>query len=69
MKNFTLIAVLLCITAISRPVYSQGNPEDQYKQMGGVVGLTELCLGTILPQCLICLITHLNLYVDFQIHL
>jgi len=46
MKNFTLMAVLLCITSISKPVYSQGNPEDQYKQMGGVVGLTELCLGT-----------------------
>ena len=46
MKNLTLIAVLLCITIISKPVYSQGNTEDQYRQMGGVVGLSELCFGT-----------------------
>ena len=34
------------MTIISIPLYSQGNPEDQYRQMGGVVGLTEICFGT-----------------------
>ena len=34
------------MTIISKPLYSQGNPEDQYRQMGGVVGLTEICFGT-----------------------
>ena len=34
------------MTIISTPLYSQGNPEDQYRQMGGIVGLTEMCFGT-----------------------
>ena len=46
MKHFIIGTLLLCITIISRPSYSQGNPEDQYRQMGGVVGLTELCFKT-----------------------
>ena len=46
MKNFIIATLLLCTTIISTPLYSQGNPEDQYKQMGGVVGLTEMCFGT-----------------------
>ena len=46
MKNILIVAFLLFITIISKPVFSQGNPEDQYRQMGGVVGLTELCFGT-----------------------
>ena len=37
---------LLCITIISKPLYSQGNPEDQYRQMGGVVGFIEIYFGT-----------------------
>ena len=46
MKNLTIATLLLSMTIISKPLYSQGNPEDQYRQMGGVVGLTEICFGT-----------------------
>ena len=46
MKNLIIATLLLCMTIISTPLYSQSNPEDQYKQMGGVVGLTEMCFGT-----------------------
>ena len=46
MKHFIVGTLLICITIISKPSYSQGNPEDQYRQMGGVVGLTELCFET-----------------------
>ena len=46
MKNLILATLLFCMTIISTPLYSQGNPEDQYRQMGGVVGLTEMCFGT-----------------------
>ena len=46
MKDLIIATLLLCITINSKPLYSQGNPEDQYRQMGGVVGLTEICFGT-----------------------
>ena len=46
MKNLIIATLLFCMTIISKPLYSQGNPEDQYRQMGGVVGLTEICFGT-----------------------
>ena len=46
MKNLIIATLLFCMTIISTPLYSQGNPEDQYRQMGGVVGLTEMCFGT-----------------------
>ena len=46
MRNSIIAILLLCIIIISKPLYSQGNPEDQYRQMGGVVGLTELCFGS-----------------------
>ena len=46
MKNLMIKTLLLSATIISKPSYSQGNPEDQYRQMGGVVGLTEICFGT-----------------------
>ena len=46
MKNLIIATLLFCMTVISTPLYSQGNPEDQYRQMGGVVGLTEICFGT-----------------------
>ena len=46
MKNLIIATLLLCIIIICKPSYSQGNPEDQYRQMGGVVGLTEICFGT-----------------------
>ena len=31
---------------LSKNVYSQGAASDQYKQMGGVSGLTEICFKT-----------------------
>ena len=43
-RIFTILLSILILFA--RPVFSQGNVEDQYRQMGGVVGLTELCFGT-----------------------
>ena len=46
MKNLIIATLLLWMTVIYKPLYSQGNPEDQYRQMGGVVGLTEICFGT-----------------------
>ena len=46
MKNLIIATLLFCMTIISTPLHSQGNPEDQYRQMGGVVGLTEMCFGT-----------------------
>ena len=46
MKNLIITTLLLSMTLISKPLYSQGNPEDQYRQMGGVVGLTEICFET-----------------------
>ena len=46
MKNLIIATFLLCLSIICNPLYSQGNPEDQYRQMGGVVGLTEICFGT-----------------------
>ena len=46
MKKLIIATLLFCMTVISTPLYSQGNPEDQYRQMGGVVGLTEMCFGT-----------------------
>lgn len=46
MKNLIIATLLFCMTIISTPLYSQGNPEDQYRQMGGVVGLTEMCFRT-----------------------
>ena len=46
MKNLIIATLLFCMTIISTPLYSQGNPEDQYRQMGGIAGLTEMCFGT-----------------------
>ena len=46
MKSIIIATLLLYMTITSKPSYSQGNPEDQYRQMGGVVGLTEICFGT-----------------------
>ena len=41
-----LFLVLFTISTISKVVYAQGSAVDQYRQMGGVVGLTEICFGT-----------------------
>ena len=38
-KIFTFCAIFLFL---SKNIYAQGNASDQYKQMGGVTGLTEI---------------------------
>ena len=38
--------VLFTLSTISKVVYAQGSAADQYRQMGGIVGLTEVCLKT-----------------------
>ena len=37
------ILILFYFLAFTKTVYSQGSAIDQYKQMGGIVGLTEIC--------------------------
>ncbi len=46
MKSRICAILLSVLILFSGPVFSQENVEDQYRQMGGVVGLTELCFGT-----------------------
>ena len=41
-----LFFLLFTSSMISKAVYAQGSAVDQYRQMGGVVGLTEVCLKT-----------------------
>ena len=43
LKIFPLFVVFLLV---SKNVYAQGAASDQYKQMGGVTGLTEICFKT-----------------------
>ena len=42
-KIFTFFVFFLLL---SKNVYAQGSASDQYKQMGGVSGLTEICFKT-----------------------
>ena len=46
MKLSKVLILLTLIISTSKPAFSQGEIEDQYRQMGGIVGLTELCFGT-----------------------
>ena len=39
-----LFLVLFTLSTFSKVVYAQGSAVDQYRQMGGIVGLTEVCL-------------------------
>ena len=43
LKIFPFFVIFLLF---SKNVYSQGSASDQYKQMGGVTGLTEICFKT-----------------------
>ena len=44
LKNFFVkISLVFIILLLSKNVNAQGNAVDQYKQIGGVSGLTELC--------------------------
>ena len=42
-KIFPFFVIFLLL---SKNVYAQGTASDQYKQMGGVTGLTEICFKT-----------------------
>ena len=42
-KVFPFFVIFLLL---SKNVYAQGSTSDQYKQMGGVTGLTEICFKT-----------------------
>ena len=46
MKLSKIVTFLSLVILISRPAFPQGEIEDQYRQMGGTVALTELCFGT-----------------------
>ena len=47
LKNFRVIlSIFLLVFLLPKTVYAQGTANDQYKQMGGVTGLTELCFKT-----------------------
>ena len=39
-------AIIFLVLFLSKTVYAQGAAADQYKQMGGIVGLTEVCFKT-----------------------
>ena len=39
-------AIIFLVLFLSKTVYAQGAAADQYKQMGGIAGLTEVCFKT-----------------------
>ena len=39
-------AIIFLVLFLSKNVYAQGAAADQYKQMGGIAGLTEVCFKT-----------------------
>ena len=41
-----LFSILFTLSTFSKVVYAQGSAVDQYKQLGGIVGLIEVCLKT-----------------------
>ena len=43
---FKLFPFLVIFLILSKTVYAQGAAADQYKQMGGIAGLTEVCFKT-----------------------
>ena len=43
---FKIFPFFLIFLLFSKYVYAQGAASDQYKQMGGVTGLTEICFKT-----------------------
>ena len=43
---FKIFSFFVVFIFLSKNVYAQGAANDQYKQMGGVTGLTELCFKT-----------------------
>ena len=47
-NKFIILKILIVfyLLAFTKTVYSQGSAVDQYKQMGGIAGLTEACFKT-----------------------
>ena len=43
---FKLLPFFVIFFLLSKNVFAQGAASDQYKQMGGVTGLTEICFKT-----------------------
>ena len=43
---FRLFLFFLTLLLLSKNVYAQSAAADQYKQMGGIAGLTEVCFKT-----------------------
>ena len=43
---YILFPFLVIFLLLSKNVYAQGSAADQYKQMGGIAGLTEVCFKT-----------------------
>ena len=41
-----IIVTIFLFLFLSKTVYAQGAAADQYKQMGGIAGLTEVCFKT-----------------------
>ena len=41
-----IITIIFLFLFLSKTVYAQGAAADQYKQMGGIAGLTEVCFKT-----------------------
>ena len=41
-----IISIIFLFLFLSKTVYAQGAAADQYKQMGGIAGLTEVCFKT-----------------------
>ena len=43
---YKLFPFFIIFLLFSKNVYAQGSAADQYKQMGGIAGLTEVCFAT-----------------------
>ena len=47
LKKFHItLSIFFFIFLLPKIVYAQGTANDQYKQMGGITGLTEICFKT-----------------------
>ena len=45
-KFYFLKIIAIIFLFLLKPVYAQGAAADQYKKMGGIAGLTEVCFKT-----------------------
>ena len=44
--HIKIFQIFVIFFLLSKNAYAQGSASDQYKQMGGVTGLTEICFKT-----------------------